>query len=747
MNYSVSTTNFTFTVDYTTEYNISTDITKVTVNSFTWSYWGYSGYGSSHSAKVSFNGYTVSASGTGVTNGGIKSFSVVPDNNIVNVSHCGGAGDRILSISVSAYNTHYYRITVTSDDEYQSQRYVYKSTNQSVSGSTSVKVGERNRSDLSGDTTGYFGSAVSLEITRYVEDTSVTIVSSCLGRTETIYSGTALEVSWVPNLSTYAALLTDGISAEATITATTYLDGSDIGSSSITTVLTIPESVVPTINNVVLTDAEEYFDSFGAYISGKSKLRLQTSSIGIYGSSIESVSVTIDGANYTGADVTSDILINGTSAARSVAYSVIVTDSRGRASDLTIGTISLYPYSAPALSGVSIDRSDASGTLNDEGGYFKPHWNTPVYSQFPEGQSIAITCDVKAADASSWSSVGAISTGSVFGGSYSANKSYDVRIKITDAVGDSSIYIVPVATATWVMKFRPNGSGVAFGKAAEDDNIFEVEWRARFNNGIDGLPDETDPTVPDYVKTITEEDIAKWNAGGGGDYEVGVPDYSDGTVISSSLSTSFSYTATRPGNVHLIVAGSGCAAYFRISTLNNVLNDHQIRLFTPSTTGAPASTIVSLATDDTIYCSHVANCSWFRAIFVPLKAEVAETVDPSQYHVGDSFVITKSDYCNEDTWLPIGALVDNSAKWYRFMIPLDKKIGSDITNATVNSYAIGFYNEGTFAHKTSGATVTCYVIPKLNCVWCRFVFSSAPAGTSNSRAAIVAIQAINITFS
>lgn len=33
------------------------------------------------------------------------------------------------------------------------------------------------------------------------------------------------------------------------------------------------------------------------------------------------------------------------------------------------------------------------------------------------------------------------------------------------------------------------------------------------NNGVYVAP-ETDPTVPSWVKEITEEDIAKWNQGG-----------------------------------------------------------------------------------------------------------------------------------------------------------------------------------------------------------------------------------------
>lgn len=94
---------------------------------------------------------------------------------------------------------------------------------------------------------------------------------------------------------------------------------------------------------------------------------------------------------------------------------------------------------------------------------------------------------MKAASASSWSSVGAITNGVRFGGSYSFNATYDARVRITDALGSSSLYIVSIPSAAWVMKFRPNGNGVAFGKAAESDNVFEVAWKAKFNSGVEGI--------------------------------------------------------------------------------------------------------------------------------------------------------------------------------------------------------------------------------------------------------------------
>lgn len=49
-------------------------------------------------------------------------------------------------------------------------------------------------------------------------------------------------------------------------------------------------------------------------------------------------------------------------------------------------------------------------------------------------------------------------------------------------------------------------------------------FRVRNGSG-GGIAEETDPTVPAYVKSITEADIAKWNEGGSGDSNVFIAEY------------------------------------------------------------------------------------------------------------------------------------------------------------------------------------------------------------------------------
>lgn len=52
------------------------------------------------------------------------------------------------------------------------------------------------------------------------------------------------------------------------------------------------------------------------------------------------------------------------------------------------------------------------------------------------------------------------------------------------------------------------------------------------NNGV-VIPDEIDPTVPSYVKAITEEDIARWN-----ENKVDMSNYATKKEVEDAISTS-----------------------------------------------------------------------------------------------------------------------------------------------------------------------------------------------------------------
>jgi len=48
---------------------------------------------------------------------------------------------------------------------------------------------------------------------------------------------------------------------------------------------------------------------------------------------------------------------------------------------------------------------------------------------------------------------------------YSPDVSYEVKIELSDGLGNTATYLKTLPTRAWAMKFRETGDGVAFGKA------------------------------------------------------------------------------------------------------------------------------------------------------------------------------------------------------------------------------------------------------------------------------------------
>ena len=197
------------------------------------------------------------------------------------------------------------------------------------------------------------------------------------------------------------------------------------------------------------------------------------------GASISSYSITCQGTTDSSSPYQTPVLTS-----TSVSVTCTVTDSRGRTASETF-TLSVYDYSKPSLSGISVFRCTANGTASEDGTYYSAK-ATSTFSSL-NGQN---TCTIKVSHAQSGGSYGTeytLTSGTArVIGSLSVDKSYTVRIIATDSLGNSATYTASIPTKTWAMKFRPNGQGVAFGKAAEHDKTFEIsdDWYLRYNNYI-----------------------------------------------------------------------------------------------------------------------------------------------------------------------------------------------------------------------------------------------------------------------
>lgn len=298
----------------------------------------------------------------------------------------------------------------------------------------------------------------------------------------TIATGVATSQKWTVPLS-LANYIPNGTSGTCYITVDTMNGDTLIGSITKSFTGTVPTSVVPSISSVALSDPSgEVPSAWGAYVKGKSTLRVVTTAAGAYSSTISSYSVTVEGATYSGNDITTGALQSiGTQTVR-----VTVTDSRGRTAT-TSKTYTVQDYSTPTISIFDGKRVNASGADDDEGDRVLISYSTLV-SDVNGKNTASIKILYKPADDGTW--ITAFSSDNASYAVYdsitisgiSVNNTYDVRIDLSDSFTSSSRSL-KIATAVVTMDFKSNGKGVAIGKVSEYD-AFECAMNARFTGNF-----------------------------------------------------------------------------------------------------------------------------------------------------------------------------------------------------------------------------------------------------------------------
>ena len=186
----------------------------------------------------------------------------------------------------------------------------------------------------------------------------------------------------------------------------------------------------------------------------------------------------------------------GTSASStSVAYAAGAT-YKGNAS-ITLYAIWELAYKKPRITSVAVKRCNSSGNSSDTGTYVGA-----TFSWATDKTVSAIELYYKKSTASSWSSATTVSasgtSGSVSnkvfgGGDISANSTYDVLIRVKDSGGQTDVKRTVGSTA-YPIDIKTGGTGIAFNKTAETDNLFDVNWNAKLL-GIT-IPNESGLTQP-----------------------------------------------------------------------------------------------------------------------------------------------------------------------------------------------------------------------------------------------------------
>lgn len=310
---------------------------------------------------------------------------------------------------------------------------------------------------------------------------------------------TATTVKWTIPLSLLNQI-PSATSGTGTLTCTTYSGSTAVGTSTLKLTVVAPSSVKPTISSASITidnSANSVIKGWELYVVGYSKAKITATASGSYGSTVSSFTIsggystTQSGSSlsYTGSKFTSS---------GSKTFNVVAKDSRGRSSDSkSAGTITVYTYSNPSVSSFTVQRSssDAKKII------VKANWS---FSSVNSKNSATGTLYYKKSTSSGWTTYGAISknTEVTLTGDFAEESSYNFKIVVKDAVGNSAQEESFIPTIDVLLDFKAGGKGLGIGKIAESDSM-EVALDAKFMGTV-YIYDEggNAMTLAAYIKSI-----------------------------------------------------------------------------------------------------------------------------------------------------------------------------------------------------------------------------------------------------
>lgn len=323
------------------------------------------------------------------------------------------------------------------------------------------------------------------KVSWYIDDTKV-------GDTETLDAGVTTTSFDMP--LTICSYIPNATSATGKVVLETYNGTTKMGENTYTFTINVPSSVVPTAgtfsSSPVTTGAAAVMAD--TYVQGYSTASLSLASVaGAYGSTITSVvfsgwgataNGTASGTTYTASTPT--LTMSG-----NVTLTAVVTDSRGRTVTKTI-TINIAEYTKPVISSIIAKRCLQDGTLNDQGRYASV---TVVFSiASVNNLNEATTASYyKTSTATTYTDANTpftSGTAIVIGNQLlGTDASHNIKVTVTDKVGNTATAITSIPTTTYVMHFRDGGLSVGIGRAAvEEDNIVAINdtWRLRAYSGL-----------------------------------------------------------------------------------------------------------------------------------------------------------------------------------------------------------------------------------------------------------------------
>ena len=355
---------------------------------------------------------------------------------------------------------------------------------------------------------GTLGTIQTLTVTRISNNFTHTITYKCGTATGTIVTkSSSTSISFTPPLS-LASQNTSGTNVSITFTIETFNGNTSIGTNTKTITCSIPASVKPSCT-LTVKDATGYFDKYGVYLKGYSKLSVTVTPKTANGSDIASYSVKVNGVTYTKANFTTGVLTS----TGALTVSATVTDNRGRIGT-TNATYEVVDYSQPQITDLKVKRCNEDGTENILGEYAQVIFSANV-TALNNKNSATYKLEYKKQSETSYTAVVFNSYAddySVKDISYifeaDSGSTYNVRLIVADDMASITKPTV-LSTGAVIMHLRPDGKGLGLGKIGEIENGLDVGYVIRPNEGFINITLAENTDLNDVTKPNTYVSIDK----------------------------------------------------------------------------------------------------------------------------------------------------------------------------------------------------------------------------------------------
>lgn len=333
-----------------------------------------------------------------------------------------------------------------------------------------------------------FGQKLSITLPRKSSSYTHTLLYRFSAETSSTTLATGVGASYSWTIPDKISLYPNAASGTLTIYCNTYNGSTYLGQTSRVLTVKVPESVVPTISSLT---AKEYTagiaDKYGAFIQGKSEIRIDTTAAGVKGSTVKSCSVSFQGKTAKLVSPTSGGVFTwyqDATKSGSLDIKATVTDSRGRTATKT-STIYVEPYEPPKITTFRAARGNESGGAADNGIYALLTYAYAV-SSLNGKNTASMKVEWKLSTATAYNSTPALTstatsadtTTKVASPTFSSDYQYDLKMTLTDGVGNTATYTTVLRSGAVILDISADGTGIAFGKTSDRKGV-DFGWSVK----------------------------------------------------------------------------------------------------------------------------------------------------------------------------------------------------------------------------------------------------------------------------